>query len=491
MMTYSEHPLRILRYSIKNIWLLVFPLLRGINAVWTDRNWFYNWLRGAWFDILTIGVIVLFGLVRWHCSVIRLTDSAIIHDDGIIIKVRKVIPYSRISSGTVERPFYLAPFKAARFRCDTSAGIFNSADMSFMVRESTCAELVKRLPQVNEEKRLGNIPRPTLMSVVLFSVFFSSGFTGTVYIAAFFFQGGNLARDLIGRSISTLTEQTAKISQRLLLRVPDAAIGIAIFFLAAWLLSFILNLLRYFRFDIKCDDKCLTTSYGVITKREYHISAAQINYTDLRQNLIMKLFGAVAVNISCSGYGAGRRSLPVLMPVKKQKHIGDEFEPIGVFMGVKSEYRPKRTGFWQYIWQPSIIAAALVPAYLLVVHFFSIASGLALFMLIMFEIPSVWFIIVKTAAFFTSGISVYDDKIMVRCCKWTGFHTIIAERKKLVKLELEQTVFQRIGKRCSVSLWFEGEEHIKYKVKAFDEKNAVKIAELLDRNAHISANLGS
>ena len=38
MMTYSEHPLRILRYSIKNIWLLVFPLLRGINAVWTDRN---------------------------------------------------------------------------------------------------------------------------------------------------------------------------------------------------------------------------------------------------------------------------------------------------------------------------------------------------------------------------------------------------------------------------------------------------------------------
>ena len=80
---------------------------------------------------------------------------------------------------------------------------------------------------------------------------------------------------------------------------------------------------------------------------------------------------------------------------------------------------------------------------------------------------------------------------MVRCCKWTGFHTIIAERKKLVKLELEQTVFQRIGKRCSVSLWFEGEEHIKYKVKAFDEKNAVKIAELLDRNAHISANLGS
>ena len=100
----------------------------------------------------------------------------------------------------------------------------------------------------------------------------------------------------------------------------------------------------------------------------------------------------------------------------------------------------------------------------------------------MLSIPSIWFIIVKTAAFFTSGISIYDDKIMIRCCKWTGFHTVVAERKKLVKAELEQTIFQKIGGRCSVSLWFEGEEHIKYKVKAIDIKNAVKISELLDHN---------
>ena len=491
MKVYHEHPLRVLRYSAKNIWLLIFPLLRGFRAFWLDRNWFYRWLRGAWWDILVVAAIILFGYVRWRCSEVRVSDSSLIHDEGILFKVCRTIPFSRISSATVEKPFYLRPFNAVRLRCDTSGGMFNSSDMKIMVKTSTCREIVRHLPAVTDDNKLENTPRPTALSIILFSVFFSSGFTGTVYIAAFFFQGGNIARDLISSSISRITTETAKVSGRLLLRVPDAALGVGIFFIGSWFLSFIVNLLRYAKFDIKGDERTIFTSYGVLTRREHSISAAQINYTDLRQNLIMKMFGAVAVHISCSGYGAGRSSLPVLLPVRKEKHIGEELKDIGLIWGEKNEFRPKRTGLWHYIWQPTLIAAALIPLHLLAVRFYPGLSELSLFLTVMFEIPAVWFMIVKTAAFFTSGISVYDDRIMVRCCKWSGFHTVIADRKKLVKLVLEQTLFQKIGRRCSVSLWFEGEEHIRFKVKSFDEKDAKLISQLLDHNAHISANLGT
>ena len=44
---YHEHPVRIIKYSAKNIWLLIFPLLRGINAIRLDRDRMYEWLRGA------------------------------------------------------------------------------------------------------------------------------------------------------------------------------------------------------------------------------------------------------------------------------------------------------------------------------------------------------------------------------------------------------------------------------------------------------------
>lgn len=479
MTNYREHPLKVLRYSAKNIWLLLFPLLRGIGAVWTDKNWFYNWLRGAWMDILVIGIIIVFGYIRWYCSYITVTDSYIRHNEGIFIKVSKQIPFSSISSVTVERAFYLMPFKAVRVRCDTSAGIFDSADMKMMISDQTCGEIIKRLPHVRSKTENSEVPKPTALSIILFSIFFSSGFSGTIYIAALFFHGGNIARDIISRSLTTITEETEKHTEKFIYKIPDAAVVIAVFFLSAWLLSFIINLLRYSRFELKSDDKYLYTSYGVFTKRAYTVFPSQINYIDIRQNLIMKIFGAVAVHISCSGYGAGKHSLPVLHPVHNQKKMSSIYGTIGIAEIAPNEYRPKWTGLWQHIWQPTLIGAGLIPMYYITMYFFPDFYGLTKFSVFMLEIPAVWFVIVKIAAFFTSGIAIYDDKILVRCCKWSKFHTLIVDRSKIIKVELEQTIFQKIGKRCSVSLWFEGEKHIKYKVKAFDEQKALDIAELL------------
>lgn len=51
--------------AAKNIWLLVFPLLRGIRTFTLDFNAFYTWIKGAWFDILVILFILGFGYFRW------------------------------------------------------------------------------------------------------------------------------------------------------------------------------------------------------------------------------------------------------------------------------------------------------------------------------------------------------------------------------------------------------------------------------------------
>lgn len=477
---YHEHPLRILRYSAKNIWLLIFPLIRGFNVFHHSKEWFYNWVKGAWFDILVVGLIILFGYIRWYFARIDITDSALIHSNGIIFNVRTTIPFVSISSATAVRPFYLCPFKAVNVRCDTRAGFFNSADMKFMVTEKIYGEIVKKLPQVSEDDKIETIPKPTALSIILFSFFFSSGLSGAIYIATFFFQGGNIAQDIIGASISKISEESEKINRRLLLRIPDAAIIIGMIFIGAWLLSFLINILTYARFHIECDNKCFYTSYGAINRKEHRINASHINYTDLRQNLIMKFFEAVAVHISCAGYGTGKRSLPVLLPVRKEKNIGKDLEAIGILSGVRTEFRPKRTGLWHYVWLPVILSATAFPVHFVIARFFPLFSELSFFAAIMIEIPSIWFVIVKSAAFFTSGISVYDDKIMVRCCKWSEFHTVIADRKKLVKAELEQTIFQKIGGRCSIGLWFEGEGQIKFKVKSLDFFDAVRISQLLD-----------
>jgi membrane protein YdbS with pleckstrin-like domain len=148
-----EHPLKILKYSVKNIWLLIFPLLRGIYTYHFDKNWFYSWVQGAWFDIAVLGAIIIFGFTRWAFSRIDFTADELVHRDGVFVRVNTYIPFRNISSVTVERPIYMAPFGAMRFRCDTRAGIFKTVDLKLLVSNRTRRKIMEHMLDVDEKRR--------------------------------------------------------------------------------------------------------------------------------------------------------------------------------------------------------------------------------------------------------------------------------------------------------------------------------------------------
>ena len=98
----------------------------------------------------------------------------------------------------------------------------------------------------------------------------------------------------------------------------------------------------------------------------------------------------------------------------------------------------------------------------------------------MLEIPLVWMIMVKFYALFTSGVTIDGSQIIIYCSRWTTFHTVIAERDNLVKMELEQTIFQRFSRKCSLSVWLSGESVSKYTIQAMNLTDCLRIADMLD-----------
>lgn len=476
---YHEHPIRILKYSVKNLWLLIFPLLRGIRAFTLDVDKLYNWIKGSWFDIMVLGAIIFFGLIRWYFSRITLTEDAVVHTDGVIAKVCTSIPYSKLSAVTVERSFYLIPFGAMRIYCDTSAGIFKSSDMKIMVNKAVCGEIMTKIPNINIKESINYKQKPKLIAVLLFSVFFSSSFSGAVYVAAFFFKGGDLAKDIISVSFDKITAKTSEISQFVIRNIPAAAIGIGTFFLASWLLSFIVNFLRYYGFAIKYDKNYIDIVCGTFTRRRYKITVKQINFVDLRQNLIMKICGFLTINISCAGYGSSNDQMPVAFPIKRKKNLGDGFEKFWLCSGAKNEFRPKIIDLWTYIWSPVIISACIYIAARFVPELFPRFSDLSFFALIMAEIPSVWMILVKFAAAATSGIAVYEDKIKIKYSRGFGFHTVIADKDRIVKMSITQTPMQKAVNKCTVGFYLNGEQSQRHYVKALSCDDADNIAILL------------
>ena len=58
-----QHKIAILKYTTKNFWLLLIPLVRGLIAMGFD---FYNWLQGAYLDIIVILLIIGLAVLRWR-----------------------------------------------------------------------------------------------------------------------------------------------------------------------------------------------------------------------------------------------------------------------------------------------------------------------------------------------------------------------------------------------------------------------------------------
>ncbi len=472
---YREHPLRILRYSAKYIWLLVFPLIRGIYAATLDFDKLYVWFRGAWFDFVVVCVIILFGLAQWLSSRVIIRDDAIIHSEGIILKINRIIPFENISSFSTELPIFLRPLGCIRIYCDTCAGIFRSSDMKLLVSRKVCNQIRKKIPRLKENEVQRH--KPSMLTIVLLSAFFSSGFTGLVYIATLFIKGGSIARDILNLSIERITEETLKLQSMNLLKIPSAVIGIGAFFIAAWVLSFVFNILRYYGFKVEADHSRLRISCGIFTRRVFSINASFVNYTDLRQSLIMKFFRIVTVNINCAGYGSGNKHLPVLIPVRKQKK-NDKKMLFGLFDMTENAFKPTVLSFFHYTWAPLILFVAILLSVCFIPALFPQTSELVKFTLIMAEIPTGWLLLVKIAALFTSGVYLPDDKIIVKYSSFFSFHTIVSERYRLVKISIRQSPFQRLSKRCTIGFYFNGEvskRHFVRDIKCTEAENILSM----------------
>lgn len=243
-----EHPIKILRYTAKNLWLLIFPLLRSAHFFPFSAKEIAAWLHGSWFDLLICVLILTYGAIRWYFCGFMYNTEVIRRQSGILLKRETEIPCSSITSVTEEHAFFLRPFGAVRVSIHTGAEDIAGADMQLVLYKADLAAIRQVIPLLRPASDV-KMHRPHTSRLLLFSFLFSSSLSGAVYAAAIFFQGGRITRDLLEELqaeelLITLTDQAATYFKG----IPRLAITIGILILSAWLISFIGNLLRYSRF---------------------------------------------------------------------------------------------------------------------------------------------------------------------------------------------------------------------------------------------------
>ncbi|HBN10542.1 MAG TPA: hypothetical protein DD392_00950 [Ruminococcus sp.] len=481
----NQHPVKILSYCSKNMWLLIFPLLRGLAAVRImDFNALYSWFIGAWFDILIVILILLTGFIRWKFTGFNADNEKIVFYSGIAARTVNEIPYASITSFTVENRFFLRIFKAASVYIDTGSGKFSDNDMKIMVYNNDAAEIRKKIENYLRKKpqECHYNYKPRLLSTIFFSFVFSSTITGVIYIAVFFIKSGKIVEEIIQeKMIDKLSDVSHSLSVKLPVYISPLALTIALVFIGSWFISFIGNIMRYTGFRISIEGKTARIKTGLLTRRSYCINTSKINYIDLRQSILTKIARVMSINVNCSGYGNSAKEIPVLIPVMHKKYavpaLNAMFPEAPVFH--KSDYKPSLKFLWRYTWPSLLICALFVPVYFAADYFFPLYHDAYKFLLIMAEIPSVWYVIVSIISNRTSGISACDESLCIKYSKGYVFHTVIAHNYHIVKTVISQNIFQKFTDTCDITIYINSEFSTYHRLKSIKLKDAEKIQDIL------------
>ena len=215
----------------------------------------------------------------------------------------------------------------------------------------------------------------------------------------------------------------------------------------------------------KCPDAIYIKS-GLFAKNRHIISLNRVNYIDLKQNFVAKVFNISSLHCHCSGYGStGRSELSVIMPITTAKEInGTISEVFPDYPHPKIQLRPTPRGyggfyFWSIVW-------ALVPlaAFWLVETFLPSWHSVAVTAVVIAEIPAIWLAVVKTLSLFITGIGMTDGHIIMSYARLYGFHTVIAPKSRITKVVIRQSIPQHMSGTCTAIIYTASDAKVKHRI---------------------------
>lgn len=478
--TARQHPLRLLSYTTRYFWLLIIPLIRSLYSLSFEFERLRIWLRGAWLDLLVLFAILAFAWLRWMSVWVSFDSEKFILRKGIYVTSEDCVYYKNITTLSITQNILYRMLGASTVYIGTNAGMRNSADLTVVMKRSDADKLYEAVKGTGS-KSLNYSILPKKFRLILFSLLFSSAFSGVAIIVALLYETGKIIdREVEARLIlDTLTEAARRVS----VYVPPVIAAITIIVISAWALSFISNLLVFWGFVLtKCSDR-IYLKCGIWTRNRHIIRREKINYIDLKQSFWSKVFNVSSLHLSCAGYGSeGRNEMSVVLPITTRKEIdGAVKEVFPEYPKPKIELKSTVGSYLGFFINPILFAIAPVAAfsafYVFVPEWYQAAYPAFAITLL----PALWLAACKSLAMLTTGIGFNDGYITLRYSKMYSFHTVIAPKEKIAKIVIRQSPFQRIGGSCTVRVYTTSDAKSRHTVRGLKLDKALS---LFDRNGY-------
>ena len=451
---HRQHPIKIINYTSKNLWLLLIPVAKYLIAARFD---FESWIKTNWLDILAIVGIFAFALLRWIFVYFETEDDGIVAHSGLFGALTTKVYYNEITTFSCCQSYFQRLINACTMYIETNAKAVSDIDMKLVLSKRSVDKIFGTVTKQCEEK-----PRMTVKAkkkhLLVFSLLFSSTLYGVVIFATFMFGlyqlvGNEVERELIQRVNGEITRMNTTLF-RFTSQIPKIILIIMGIVVGGWLLSFLANLMRHWQFTAtRCGSQILIDS-GVLSKRKHVINRSKINYLDYEKSLMMKLFRICSVTVYCTGYGIKHREISALIPITTTKEVRKSLKILVPDVPHSEiEIQTKAGDIPRFIFIP-VLLSFLPPILGQLAKFFvnqwhdeiTIITVIAL-------VPFAWKIIVSVAAAFNTSVGIKNGYCTLRYCRFFRFHKIIMPQKNISKALISQSWIQKISKRCNLYVY--------------------------------------
>ena len=155
----------------------------------------------------------------------------------------------------------------------------------------------------------------------------------------------------------------------------------------------------------------------------------------------MKIFGMVSLHIRCPGYGSRRDTLPVLIPLMREKRLtapaGTACTPCRSWSTRNCTHAPTSEFFWSFVWPPVIGLCAILPARFILLWLLPNLGAIIRFCSVMLIIPLVWLLCIRIVAMVTESVTMDDQHLQMHFCSWFTFHTITVNHARIVRTDID------------------------------------------------------
>ncbi len=468
---YRQHPLTIFNYITRGFWLLLIPLTRSLIAMKFNIA---EWLKGAWLDILIVSIIFGFAFLRWFFISFIIEEEYIQTGTGYFGLLKSKIYYKEASSITCSQGAFLRLFRAYKINIDTNSNkrLFYKHNVTLIIKKSEFDKIYSIIKGHGEGlAKFSYQPKKT--QLFIFSFLFSSTISGVVLIATLLYQGSRI----VGREIEQqfLLDINNQVARFMTVNLPPITIAIVLVIVVGWLYSFLINLIRHWDFTAVRQGSNIIIQSGIITRQINIIDINRINFIDTRQSFLMRMFKICSVHINCAGYGKSNEHISVLVPITTNEEMLMSLKVL-----VPKIPRPTLTlrsrllSILSFLTTPILVVALVPVAAYIIAWIFPEWESIIMFMMMMFLIPGFWFIVVKFASIFTTGIGFHDGYATLSYCRFYSFHTVVVPIERISIATTKQTVAQYFNKQCDLKIYVNSEKTSYHKVKNFPLKNVLE-----------------